>query len=639
MKKTAALVLALALLAGAGAGVISHLSSRTGGATASRASLRGFSSADQFVEAFKNGRKRSFESRRDAMTLESAAPAATGAAGAGSPAHSETNVQVEGVDEADIVKNDGRYVYAAAGSSVFIMAAYPAESAGVLSRIEFSESGTIGEMFVNGDRLVVMGASNHGSGGRGEGGEIMPRGGTTFIKVYDISDMEKPARLRDIEYEGGYSASRMIGRDVHVVLGTYPFHILYEIEDPEPADIIPRFRDLREGGGASGFAPACGFRQVQVADPECFTSFLSVVSFSLDGKDSSLNRRVVAGCSDSVYASLENLYVAGARYPYPGWGPAPVGGDAGTEVHKFAFEGPRTRYVTSAEVPGTVLNQFSMDEWGGCFRIATTRGFASRERSDSTSSVYVLDPDMKVAGRLEGLARGERIYSARFMGARAYMVTFKKVDPLFVLDLADPGNPRVLGELKIPGYSDYLHPYDETHIIGVGKNAVEASPEEGGDFAWYQGMKIALFDVTDVAAPREMHKVEIGDRGTDSYALHDHKAFLFDRDRNLLALPVLLAELTPEQRAAPERGADDYGALTFQGVYVYDVSLEGGFSLRGRVTHSAGGPPERGHGYYGDPDSVRRVLYIADNLYTVSGARVKINSMGDLAEMKTVELE
>ena len=283
-----------------------------------------------------------------------------------------------------------------------------------------------------------------------------------------------------------------------------------------------------------------------------------------------------------------------------------------------------------------------MDEAGGFFRIATTLGEVSREGSNATNNVYVLSPDMKMAGRLEGLARGEKIYSVRFMGARAYLVTFKKVDPLFVIDLSNPTEPRVLGELKTPGFSDYLHPYDETHVIGVGKNAVDAAPEEGGNFAWYQGLKLAIFDVSDVANPRQMHEVDIGDRGTDSLALNDHKAFLFDREKNLLVLPVLLAELTAEQKASPDHKANDYGSYTYQGAYVYNVSLEGGFTLKGRVTH-VDNPGELGrdygYSYYGADDSVMRSLYIGSNLYTVSGAKIKVNRLSDLGEVATVKLQ
>jgi uncharacterized secreted protein with C-terminal beta-propeller domain len=243
-----------------------------------------------------------------------------------------------------------------------------------------------------------------------------------------------------------------------------------------------------------------------------------------------------------------------------------------------------------------------------------------------------------VAGKLEGLAPGEKIYSARFMGDRAYLVTFKKVDPFFVLDLSDPGNPKVLGALKIPGYSDYLHPYDENHIIGIGKNTMEANPEEG-NFAWYQGIKIAIFDVSDFAHPREMFKADIGDRGTDSYALNDHKAFLFDRDKNLLVLPVLLAELAPEQKASQDTQAFDYGKYTYQGAYVYDISLENGIRLKGRVTHLDDPSVLNGdYGYYDSGDAVKRSLYIGNSLYTVSDAMVKANNLGDLTEEASIHL-
>lgn len=598
-----------------------------------------FDSPAAFVAAFERGRKAMFYGyeEKGMMLTDSVAPAA-GASSAEAP-HSTTNVQVAGVDEADIVKNDGRYIYAISGRTVFIIDAYPAESARVVARIELTEGASPQEMFVLADRLVVVAGGGYNPAPKRDDAEA-PRGETTTIAVYDIEDRAKPQLARTIEYEGSYSTARMIGGDVHVVLTTSPYYILYDEKKDglEARYIIPRYRETRGGREPGEFAPAAGYQEIDSVDPEKFSSFLSVVSFSVDGGDAGLEKQVIAGYAESVYASLENLYVVSAEYQYGGdYIPQSGGGSGKTTIYKFRFSGPSAKFVTAAQVPGTVLNQFSMDESDGFFRIATTAGQVSREGSESTSNVYVLDRGLKITGKLEGLAPGERIYSARFLGKRAYLVTFKKVDPLFVLDLSDPAAPRVLGELKIPGYSDYLHPYDENHVIGVGKNTVEAAPEEGGTFAWYQGMKIALFDVTDVANPREMHKVEIGDRGTDSYALNDHKAFLFDRERNLLVVPVLLAELTPEQKASPERQDNDYGTYTFQGAYVYDISLDGGFYLKGRITHLED-PAElnQGYGYYGSDDAVRRSLYIDDVLYTVSGSMVKANSLGGLAEISAV---
>jgi uncharacterized secreted protein with C-terminal beta-propeller domain len=213
------------------------------------------------------------------------------------------------------------------------------------------------------------------------------------------------------------------------------------------------------------------------------------------------------------------------------------------------------------------------------------------------------------------------------MGGRAYLVTFKQVDPLFVLDLADPTNPRVLGELELPGYSDYLHPYDENHIIGIGKDTIDA-----GSFAWRQGVKISLFDVSDPANPIEISRYVIGDRGTewgDSYALSDHRAFLFSRERNLLVVPIELAE-----RESSDVSPWTYGVRVWQGAYVFNISLEEGLVLKGRISHS-----ENSQSLWSSYGSqVRRSIYIENVLYTISDGLVKMNNLADLSEIGSIEL-
>ena len=286
-------------------------------------------------------------------------------------------------------------------------------------------------------------------------------------------------------------------------------------------------------------------------------------------------------------------------------------------------------------MPGAVLNQFSMDESRGYFRIATTIGRVSKSGGGTSNNLYVLNSTLGVVGSLEGLAPGEDIYSARFMGDRCYLVTFKKVDPLFVIDLEDPENPQVLGKLKIPGYSDYLHPYDENTLIGVGKETVEA---EEGNFAWYQGVKVSLFDVSDVSDPKELAKYEIGDRGTDSPALYNHKAFLFSLRRNLLVIPVLEAEIDSSDYSGlvPSNARGEY---VYQGAYVFNISREGGIQLRGRVTHVDDPQDFLKSGYWFESDlSVERSLYIEDVLYTFSFNLIKMNSLVDLNELSTVDL-
>jgi uncharacterized secreted protein with C-terminal beta-propeller domain len=215
------------------------------------------------------------------------------------------------------------------------------------------------------------------------------------------------------------------------------------------------------------------------------------------------------------------------------------------------------------------------------------------------------------------------------MGNRCYLVTFKKTDPLFVIDLSNATNPRVLGELKIPGYSDYLHPYDETHLIGVGKNTVAA---EEGDFAWYQGIKVSLFDVSNVTNPIQDATYVIGDRGSDTPVLTDPKAFLFDRSRNLLSIPVLVAKIDESKYPSPVPPYA-YGDAVWQGAYVFDISLYHNLVLEGRITHLDNNTSIYEQGYW-----IKRSIYIEDVFYTVSDRMIKMNRLEDMNQIGQVPL-
>ncbi|HNX92972.1 MAG TPA: beta-propeller domain-containing protein, partial [Syntrophomonas sp.] len=243
-------------------------------------------------------------------------------------------------------------------------------------------------------------------------------------------------------------------------------------------------------------------------------------------------------------------------------------------------------------------------------------------------------------GKIENIAPGERIYSTRFMGDRAYMVTFKQVDPFFVLDLSDPTQPKILGKLKIPGYSDYLHPYDENHIIGFGKETVEASGFNGESTAFYQGLKIAIFDVTDVSQPVEMSKVVIGDRGTDSELLRNHKALLFSRDKNLLALPVTVMTTDQQNTKMNSGNIPEYGGFAFQGAYIYNIDLQNGLQYKGRITHLNDEDYVKAGNYWNEAEkSISRILYIGDTLYTLSPAMIKSNQLDSLQEKQVLTLQ
>jgi hypothetical protein len=265
-----------------------------------------------------------------------------------------------------------------------------------------------------------------------------------------------------------------------------------------------------------------------------------------------------------------------------------------------------------------------MDEHEGFFRIATTQmptwsWFMLEddvgEPRTSSSAVYVLDQSLKIVGSVEGLGKGEQIYSVRFIGPRGYVVTFRQIDPLFVLDLKDPSSPTVLGELKVPGFSTYLHPYDDATIIGLGRG------ENGA-------MKLSLFDVSTPSVVKELDSYSFGSRGSDSPALSDHKAFLFSLGKRLLVLPVT------------ERG-QDYGSASFQGAVVFDVTRENGFRERGRVAHGEISSPSGVSGIVGsgsDAAPVKRVRYLNDALYTISNRFAQANDLGNLSFLRRLEL-
>jgi uncharacterized secreted protein with C-terminal beta-propeller domain len=535
--------------------------------------------------------------------------------------YSQTNIQVQGVDEADIVKSDGKYLYILSGSKLVIVDAYPAENAKILSEIDVESPQ---EIFINQDKLVIFARDSWYN---------------TTILQYDVTDRTNPILDKNISVEGNYFDSRMIGDHVYALINKPVYYYWGQENDIAPPVI--RIGDSMD----SSFPDVYHFDE-----PAYDYRFTTAISIDLsDDSEAPKSKIFLMGSSQEMFVSQNNIYVTFQKVsnftpidpflepvkmimpiPYPEYKDE-------TAIHRIAIKDGEVKYAATGSVPGHVLNQFSMDEYNGYFRIATTSGHVSRTAEGATSknNIYVLDSSMNITGSLEDLAPGERIYSARFMGDRSYLVTFKKVDPLFVIDMKDPTNPYVLGKLKIPGYSDYLHPYDENHLIGLGKETVES---ETGDFAWYQGVKLSLFDVTDVTKPIEKAKYEIGDRGTSSNALYDHKAFLFSKSKNLLVIPITLAEIDPEQYP---QGVPDWhhGSYTFQGAYVFNISAESGINLKGRISHVRDESSYLKSGYYYESEyAVKRSLYMDNTLYTISNGLVKMNDLTDLSDINEVTL-
>lgn len=551
--------------------------------------------------------------------------------------YSGTNVQVAGVDEADLVKTDGNFIYQVNKQNIKIIRAYPVSELQVASTISFDDAGfTPRELYVDGNRLVVIGVSYANPVYRmGEGKSsyiYLPTHQSTMVLVYDITDRSQAKKVREVELEGNYLSSRKVHNRLYLVANRWINYRWSEIG--EDTDLRPGYRDSAAGKQRL----AVDYSAIRYF-PDCIEpNYLLVAGINLDKNEPAVISAYL-GAGENIFCSKKNLYVAISR-----WQDIPrpmlesktimpemvVPREVKTTIYRLALNNGYPEYNGKGEVPGTILNQFSMDEHNGYFRIATTTGSIGMIGEEtSKNNMYVLDSQMSIIGRLEGIAPGETIYSTRFMGNRVYMVTFRTVDPLFVIDAKNPKKPVVLGALKIPGYSDYLHPYDDNHIIGFGKDTVEVKFGDGSSQSFYTGMKIALFDITDVTRPKEMFKEIIGGRGTESELLRNHKALLFSRTQNLLAFPVTVMKAGKESG----NGIPNTGEFEFQGAYVYRVDLKKGFQLQARITHLTDEDLlKAGNYWYNSDRNVERILYINDGLYTLSRERVRVHDLSTFRE-------
>ncbi|MBI4360037.1 MAG: beta-propeller domain-containing protein [Candidatus Jacksonbacteria bacterium] len=621
----------------------------------------------------------------------------------GSPDYSRTNIQVEGVDEGDIAKTDGEYIYTISGNDVVIVKAFPADKADVAARITLGDSPQ--GLYIHENHLIVYGYENrvyamekNVRAGSPVSETIMPspiiRPGSsfTFASVFDISDEANPKEMRRLSFEGDYVNSRMIGEYLYFVTNSYTYGILDDDEPPLPL--------ILENGnpiGASEQMPPVYYFDFPYQSPQ----FTSVAAVNIADNAAVQSREVyLLDSTQTMYVSPENLYLTYTKYlneyevrmkiarelivpslndrdkeriqKISAADSAVLSKEEKlqkinaiierhiarlseaeqrqlnneitrvvketykniarelekTVIHKISLNRDELKYQGSGEVTGAVLNQFSMDESGGYFRIATTKNRqwsffldGNESERDSYSNLYVLDSGLKVVGSLERLAPGERIYSARFMQGRAYLVTFKQTDPLFVIDVGEPTAPRVLGELKIPGFSQYLHPYDDTTLIGFGRDT-EERPQGG---VVQKGLKLSLFDVANVTAPKEIDAYIWGNRSTYSLALNDHRAFLFSRGKNLLVIPFEDYETIAEQELSRAIGEPVISSPA-RGAAVFSVTREG-FSLKGNITH--------GSEY---DAAITRTIYISENLYAVSARYVTIQQIADIREFKRIIL-
>jgi len=553
----------------------------------------------------------------ESMPTPAPAPLGTGESAQNDRSYSTTNIQVAGVDEADIVKNDGRYIYTVSTeysypetrSIVYIVKADP-EDPKVIAKIALENYTYPAGMYISRDsnRLVII-ASKYQPIFLDV---ISPDAAirypyqtdvSTFLYVYDVSDKAYPVLARNFTISGSYFNSRMIGNYVYAVV-SQPAQVL------ENSVTLPRvYETTSVAAKVSEIAPSSVYYADTIPSYFTFTTFMGLNI--LNDAEEPANMTVMMGGTSTMYVSMQNIYVT-----YPTWS------DQGqyTSIYRVRVNGSALAFEAQGSVAGYVLNQYSMDEYGGYFRVTATW-----QKETALNYIYVLDMNLTKVGELllPKFEQRETIQSTRFMGDKCYVVTFEQKDPFFVVDMSNPAAPKVAGQLQIPGYSSYLHPYDENHVIGLGMEN--------------NTVKLSLFDVTNVNQPTEIAKYIVAGDWTYSEALQDPKAFLFDKQKDLLVIPVSITQYGVVNRSVPSPSPIETPSMQggyWQGAYVFKLTLTGGFELRGGITHV-----ENATSYgidYGQ--TVNRALYIGNTLYTLSNSKVKLNSLTDLTQIAEVKL-
>ncbi|GMQ98087.1 MAG: beta-propeller domain-containing protein [Acidimicrobiia bacterium] len=558
--------------------------------------------------------------------------------------YSGTNVQVAGIDEPDFVKTDGERIFVVAQGTLYWI-----DASGTPEIVDsMSLEGWGQQLFLSGDTLLVM---NSGGGYRAEpffdGGiasEVYPGNSQrTVLTEVDVSDQGSMKAIRTLTFDGTMLSSRMSDGSVRVVVRSQPTGFAWVfpegsgirseqkaidankkiIEDSTLENWVPWYvlEDHETGLTSDGPLLGCG----QVGYPQDFSglSMMTVLSIDLEEGLEPGNGIGLLAEGQTVYASSDNLYVATA--PWMAWPIATFEDDGErqdtltTQIHMFDISDPKeASYVASGEVDGTLLSQWSMDEYEGTLRVVVTDQppWGGRSEAPETSVVALQREDEKLVevGSVGGLGKNERVFAVRFIQDKGYVVTFRQVDPLYVVDLSDPTNLEVKGELKINGYSSYLHPIGEDLLLGVGQDATD----EGRVL----GTQVSVFDVSDPANPHRLSRMTFDD--TQSQAEWDTKAFLWWAPEGISVLPM-------QRWSWDERtGKEDF----FSGATVLSVTPQRVKQL-GVIEHPGDSDSECEEcGYWTAP--IMRSLVIGDTLFTISETGVLASDLESLEQIEWV---
>ena len=570
----------------------------------------------------------------DAVALDSAESKTMGASSkTSSKDYSTTNIQVENVDEADIIKTDGDYIYSISENKVIITNVKNPEEIKIESTIEAINSQSAPEdLIINNNKLVVISAE--------VSSKYYYANSNTIVSIYDITNKSQPTLLKKYELYEPYYTSRCIGSEIYVIASGYlrkennKIARTYKENNNEKEIELNNIHYLKDVKTRKQTI-------ISSIDLNNINADINVNSYLIDISNAYvsensiylLDQKYDGRYSDTPKISdmfgLKGVFGLFAKRDYDeGYGYK-------TEIYKFNIAKDGTvDYAAKNKIKGKTINQYSLDEKDGHLRIALYDNDGAR--------IAIFDDKLKQIGISDSVAEGEQMYSSRFMGDKAYLVTYRTVDPLFVIDLSDETHPQILGELHIPGYSTYLHPYDENHLIGIGMETEEVVNRDSSGRIWSTtarivGMKMALFDVTNVNNPIQLSQTVIGDRRTTSAILTNPKALLFSKEKQLIAIPVNNYDedfAVSDSNDSIDSLISSYSSYSKsrvgEGYFVYNINLDDGFTLKGVVTHTT--PKESyDYDYYYYYDSkLLRGLYIDNNLYTVSESAVKVNNLDTL---------
>ena len=541
--------------------------------------------------------------------------------------YSKTNIQVQGVDEADIVKTDGDYIYSLSNSDVVITNVKDPANIKVESKINEKIPE---DLILYKDKLVIISSNNGHDYGESN----------TIVSIYDISDKANPKKIKSFELYEPYYTTRCIDNKLYVFSSGY----LREKNDKV-------VRDYKEDNKVKELS----LNKIKYLkdSPDNIQTLIAEVDLNDLDKEIDLNSYLID--ISNGYISENNIYLINEEYnhnenvkPFDLFGPKGIfvvfedfefSYDEVTTIYKFNINKNKgVSYSAKTDVEGSTINQYSMDEKDGNLRIALDSSEGSR--------IAIFDDKLNLLGETEKVAPDEEMRATRFVGDKAYLVTYETTDPLFVVDLSNVKDPKILGELKIPGYSTYLHPYDDTHLIGIGVDTEEIiDRDEFGEVissrAIVTGMKMSLFDVSDVNNPKQLSQTTIGDSRTVSAVLTNPKALLFSKEKELIAIPVnnyqdeFSIEDYEDGEDVTEAFLDYDKPYISEGYFVYNINLENGFTLKGVINHER----SESTNYYNRNSKLLRGLYIEDDLFTVSEEAIKVNKLDNLDEISNISLK